>query len=154
MDLCHNTSFQLSQIYDQIINGFTVLAGKNDNKCCAAVVKAIGDITGQLSIIAAAVTSISGPGTPIDLGPIVTALGELVAAVGAIGTGPAVDLGPLVDAVNMVAATIERTPDDTAPEVKRLADANDTANALGKSLVSQWATLIPGDPGTTQLILS
>jgi hypothetical protein len=31
---------------------------------------------------------------------------------------------------------------------------NDAANALGAAIAAHWATLFPGDPGTTQLVLS
>lgn len=82
-DLCHNMSFQLSEIYDQIINGFTVLANKGDAKCCAAVTSAILSVANQLIVIAGALASPPTPPTPIDLSAIIKSLQDLVSAVAA-----------------------------------------------------------------------
>src|SRR6185437_10972550 len=76
------------------------------SQCCTNVVTAIGQVTRQLTVIATALSNPPTPPPPIDLTPVVTALGELVTAVGAIGSGPPIDLAPLVNAVDQVATAI------------------------------------------------
>jgi hypothetical protein len=83
LDLCNNLSFQLSEIYNQIINGFTGLAGQSNDACCAAVIQAIGQITRELTVIATALAHASKNQQLVDLTPLVTQLVALVTAVNA-----------------------------------------------------------------------
>jgi hypothetical protein len=83
LDLCNNLSFQLSEIYNQIINGFTGLAGQNNDACCSAVITAIGKVVGELTVIATALTNAGKNQQPVDLTALTAELTALVAAVNA-----------------------------------------------------------------------
>ena len=152
LDLCAALNSELGAIQTAIQN---LAAGQgSDPSCCTNVVAAIAGITQQLTIIVTALLHPPNGGTAIDLSGIVSALGELVAAVGAIAAQPPPDLTALVAAVDNVAAAIANPSDAAAAQLKRLADSNDAESALGKALVAQWSAQIPGDPGTVQLILA
>ena len=69
------------------------------------------------------------PPAPVDLTAVIAALDALVAAVKALG------------------------PFDSA-DLHTIAESFSNADALATAVVAQWATLFPGDPGTSQLVLS
>jgi hypothetical protein len=118
------------------------LCDETSDECCAAVVAAISSVVQQLAIIAKALTfggkPVGPPQPPIDLTPIVNAVEQLVAAVGAIAPGPPVDLTPLVDAVNQVATAIADGP---AIDVTGIVDQLKTANTMDDVLPIVLQTL-------------
>src|ERR1700693_5431584 len=103
LDLCHNVSFQLSEIYDQLINGFTGIAGGQDTTCCANLVAAIAGVTRQLGVIAVTLAKSS---TSIDLAPIATELPARRAAVKAYPPAAAAVGAAIGDKLDSIAAAI------------------------------------------------
>ena len=102
---------------------------------------------------------------PVTCTQLTALVGQLVTAIGAINISvpappappepPApVDLTEVIAALKAIATALGSGGDSAAAEVKRLADSNDAATVLAQSLVQHWASLIPGDPGTTQLLLA
>lgn len=85
---------------------------------------------------------------------IVDALNRLTIAPGPVSGPPPPDLAPVVDAISTLTATVQRFEKCVCDSLGRIADANDAADALGAAVAAHWATLFPGDPGTTQLVLS
>lgn len=119
LDLCQALQSAIANI--SVSGG----GGGVSDQCCTNVVNAIRHCARQLTVIATALSNPPTPPPPPDLTPIVTALGELVAAVGAIAPGPPVDLTPLVDAVNQVATAISSAPGtDVSGVVDQLKQAN------------------------------
>ena len=82
-------------------------------------------------------------------------LNATIAAIpGQLPAPPAIDLTGIDADLKAIAAAIGNPNDAVAAQVKRLADANDAADALGLAVAQHWATVFPGDPGTTQLATS
>lgn len=108
-DIGATLSFELTEIYNQLLLMGTELGGKN-TECCKNLVLAIGTITAELNAIAKCVCTPGTTPTPIDLTPIVTELAAIVSAIATIAPGPAIDLAPLVAAVNTISATLASAP--------------------------------------------
>jgi len=90
---------------------------------------------------------------------------QLITAIGAItitvpppppppGPPPPIDLTAIDADLKAIAAALSSGGDTATAEIKRLADSNDAADALGLAVAQHWATIYPGDPGTTQLATS
>ena len=134
-DLGDTLVFQNSQIYDQLVNIGTELSRPGDSTCCANITLAIAAITGQLTIIAAAVAQLTSNPSAIDLTPIVAALDNLAADVKAVADGARVDLQPLVDAADRLNATL-------AQFEKCVCDALNGNTPAAADLERKWRTLI------------
>ena len=65
IDLGNTLVFQNSQIYDQLVNIGTELSRPGDSTCCTNITQAIAAITGQLTILVAAVVALSNNPTPV-----------------------------------------------------------------------------------------
>jgi hypothetical protein len=148
LDLCQALRGSIGAVLSTI----KAIEPVDNSACCTGLIAAIHRCASQLTVIAAALANAESAEKPIDLTPIVTVLDQLVAAVSAAAGGAPVNLDPLTAAVNSVAAALQNPDDQVAYQLKRLADQNDAANALGKALVAHWAELVPGDPGTIQLL--
>lgn len=106
IDLGNTLVFQNSLIYDRLVQIAGELANSGNGDCCTNVTTAIAAITGQLTVIAAAVAQITNNSTAIDLAPIVAALDNLAADVTAVANGARVDLQPLVNATDRLNTTL------------------------------------------------
>lgn len=157
--------FQNSLLYDLLTQIGKELGKTNLAACCKNIVAAIATVDSELTAIADAIGSAGNAGalanaiiTVADaIGqyqPLVVKLADCVCALSGNPSIPGVDLTPVVDALRSIAADLARSPGDVAMQLKRLADTSDAADALGLALVQHWATLAPGEPGSTQLLTS
>jgi len=89
---------------------------------------------------------------------------QLITAIGAIQitfplapptppVPPTIDLTAIDEDLKAIASALSSGGDTAAAEVKRLADSNDAADALSKSMIEYWTGLEIGDPNVAQLDL-
>ncbi|MGA8295913.1 MAG: hypothetical protein WB770_02600 [Acidimicrobiales bacterium] len=89
---------------------------------------------------------------------------QLITAIGAIQitfplapptppVPPTIDLTAIDEDLKAIASALSSGGDTAAAEVKRLADSNDAADALSKSMIEYWTGLGIGDPNVAQLDL-
>jgi hypothetical protein len=126
-DLCAQMAANTGVLVDAI-NGIKP-GTQGDPDCCANVVNAIGNVATVLASIAAAIAPAPGaPPTPVDLSGVITALDNLVAAVGNLAPTGTVDLTPIVEALNAIAAKIPAT---SGTDVSGIVDQLKTIAAQG-----------------------
>jgi hypothetical protein len=78
-DLGDTLVFQNSQIYDQLVNIGTELSRPGDSTCCTNITLAIAAITGQLTLIVAAIAELTNNPAPPESTAVADAL-NLIAA--------------------------------------------------------------------------
>jgi hypothetical protein len=114
-DLCKQLQGYTNQLICAI-QGMTPASGGNSD-CCDEVVTAIGDVTAQLSKIAASL------GAPVQLGPVVTALEAIATAIEGRAPGApsiVIDTTPIANALAPLAAAAIAPFDQT--NLIRIAD--------------------------------
>jgi hypothetical protein len=162
-DIGSTLFFENTEIYNQLLLIGTALTNLGKSDCCAKLEGSLGKVVVELTAIAAAVAKGGTGSVTIDLGPLATAITDAATAVvreldsfkGSLtGSSPAPDLTPLVDALNVVGQVLTTFEKCVCDWLKKEGARNDAADALAKAVVSHWATLFPGDAGTTQLVLS
>jgi hypothetical protein len=154
IDLGNTLVFQNSLIYDRLVQIAGELSNSGNGDCCTNVTTAIAAITGQLTILAAAVAQLTNNSASIDLAPIVAALDNLAADVKAVADGARVDLQPLVDATDRLNTTLGQFE-------KCVCDALNGNTPGAADLERKWRALIQLnvsegliDGETAQIILS
>ena len=147
IDLGNTLVFQNSLIYDRLVQIAGELANSGNGDCCTNVTTAIAAITGQLTIIAAAVAQITNNPTPVDLTPIVAALAAIDAALTAQATRPPIDLTLIANALNNIDADLK----SAAVDLSHLnAYADDAKATLDSALDARAAQLAAFQTNFTQ----
>jgi hypothetical protein len=103
-----------------------------DQACCDEIVSALGGIATATTAAGEAVAKALSPAAPT----------------------PAVDLSAIDTDLKNLIAVLQGGGGTAAAQIKRLADANDAADALAKAAIEYWGSLGLGDPSVAQLVSS
>lgn len=135
-ELCFQLGGYFSNLIEAIFQAANPQGGTGtgtDSECCTEILASMTNVITVLGTIAA---NISSAGAPLDLSPIVNALGSLTTAVSALPTAPAVDLGPVTSALEDIKTAIaSAAPADVSGIVDQLKQAN-TINDVSDTLIA------------------